>query len=159
MKNLLACSVLVACASSPPPPPAPPQPWQMTGGMEHGMMNCPSAVEGAQTRLVQTPTGVDVIVTSADAFAQAEIRTLADYHARMDRYTDWPQHSGFHGGPGLYGHCPIIHDRTRITLSPAPDGVTLHVRAVSPDHVASVQEQTAQRLVALPSWLPRPARP
>jgi hypothetical protein len=157
MKSLFACSVIATCASPQAPPHAPPQPRQMTGEMEHAMMNCPSAVEGAQTRVVQTPGGVDVIVTSAEAAAQVEIRALADYHARMDRFTDWPSHSGFHGGPGTSGHCPIIHDRTRITLSPVPDGVTLHVRAMSPDHVASVQEQTAQRLATLPGWLPRPA--
>lgn len=123
------------------------------------MMNCPSAVEGARTRLVRTPGGVDVIVTSEDPDARTEIRALADYHARLDRFTEWPMHSGFHGGPGTYGHCPIIHDRTRITISPVPDGVTLHVVALTPDHVAPVQEQTVQRLASLPSWLPRPARP
>lgn len=159
MKRVLACSLIAACASRAAPPPAPPQPWQMTGGLEHGMMNCPSAVEGARTRLARTPGGIDVIVTSADADARVEIRALADYHARLDRFTGWPQHSGRHGGPGTFGHCPIIHDRTRITVSPLPDGVVLHVVALAPDHVASVQDQTAQRLAALPSWLARPARP
>jgi hypothetical protein len=149
--------MLAAC--SPRSAPLPPQqPWQMTGGLEHAMMNCPSAVEGARTRLVRTPDGIDVIVTSADADARVEIRRLADYHARMDTLTERPEHSGFHGGPGTFGHCPIIHDRTRITISQVPDGVVLHVIALTSDDVAPVQEQTAQRLSSLPSWLPRRAR-
>lgn len=122
------------------------------------MMNCPSAVEGAQTRVVRTPAGVDVFVTAAEPEAEREIRKLAEYHARMDRFTDWPEHSGFHGGPGTLGHCPIIHDRTRITHSLIAGGAALHVTALHPEHVASVQHQTEQRLARLPTWLPRPAR-
>jgi hypothetical protein len=159
MKRILACSLIAACSSRSAPPPAPPQPWQMTGGLEHAMMNCPSAVEGARTRLARTPSGIDVIVTSPDPDARAEIRALADYHARMDRFTEWPEHSGFHGGPGTFGHCPVIHDRTRITISVVPDGAVLHVVALTPEHIASVQEQTAQRLATLPGWLSRAAQP
>jgi hypothetical protein len=128
----------------------------MTGAMEHGMMNCPSAVEGANTRLRMTANGVDVMVTSSDPRARAEIVALASYHAGFDgELTGWPEHSGFHGGPGTFGHCPIIHDRTTIALSPLTDGVTLHVMTALPEHVKAVQDQTAQRLARMPRWLPR----
>lgn len=148
--------LVAACGARAAPPPPPPQPWQMTGAMEHGMMNCPSAVEGARTRLRMTPGGVDVIVTAGDPRARAEIVALAEYHAGFaGELTEWPEHSGRHGGPGTLGHCPIIHDRTAISLSPLADGVTLHVTTGVPEHVKSVQDQTAQRLASLPRWLPR----
>ena len=115
------------------------------------MMNCPSAVESATTRLRMTSTGVDVMVTSQDPRARIDIVTLASYHARLEGgLTTWPAHSGFHGGPGTVGHCPIVHDRTAISLSPLTDGVTLHVTTDLPEHVTEVQTQTAQRLATLP---------
>lgn len=157
MKLAFVCVALAACTPKPAPQP-PAEPWQMTGGLEHGMMNCPSAVDGAHTRLRMTARGVNVIVTSKDPTAAAEITALAEFHARQDRFTEWPAHSGFHGGPGKIGHCPVIHDRTQIVISALEDGVIMHVTALVPEHVQSVQDQTAQRLAALPKWLPRSGR-
>jgi hypothetical protein len=155
---MLAC-VLAACSSRPAPQPeAPRQPSQRTGGLEHGMMNCPSAVEGARTRLRMTPDGVDVIVTAGDPGAQVEIVKLADFHARQDRFSEWPEHTGFHGGPGTIGHCPIVHDGTRVSLSPMLRGVVVHVTALTPDRVKAVQNETTERLASMPSWLPRAAQ-
>jgi len=159
MRFALACAAMAACSSTPPPAPAAPrQPSQTTGGLEHGMMNCPSAVEGAQTSLRMTASGVDVIVTASDPGAQVEIVKLADFHSRQDQFTDWPEHTGKHGGPGTIGHCPIIHDGTRISLSPMVRGVVVHVTALEPGRVKSVQDQTTERLASMPGWLPRAAQ-
>jgi hypothetical protein len=160
MKPVLLCAALAACSSppAPAPTPAPPQLSQMTGGLEHAMMNCPSAVDGAQTRLRMTATGVDVIVTAADPEARAELAKLAEIHANMDRFTEWPEHTGKHGGPGTIGHCPIVHDGTTITFARFDRGVVLHVTATSTDRVSWLQDQTAQRLATMPAWLPRAAR-
>jgi hypothetical protein len=154
MRSVIATVAVVACGSRTPSP-APIQPWQMTGGLEHAMMNCPSAVAGAATRFELTPTGIDLIVTAADRSARDEIIELAAYHARLGGGpTEWPEHSGHHGGPGTVGHCPVIHDRTMIALSPRPDGVTLHVTTTLPGHVKDVQDATVNRLERLPRWLP-----
>jgi hypothetical protein len=166
IKPVLLSAALAACSSPPGPGPAPapwparapPQPSQMTGGLEHGMMNCPSAVDGAQTRLRMTATGVDVIVTAADPETRAELAKLAEIHASMDRFTEWPEHTGKHGGPGTIGHCPIIHDGTTVSFARFDRGVVLHVTATSTDRVSWLQDQTAQRLASMPTWLPRAAR-
>lgn len=159
MKQLLACAVLAACSSAPSPPPAAPQqPSQRTGGLEHGMMNCPSAVESARTAVRNTERGVDVTVTTTDPAARVELIKLAHFHASQDRMSDWPEHTGKHGGPGSIGHCPILHEGTTITLSGTENGVILHVVARSSDRVRWLQDQTAERAASIPSWLPRSAQ-
>jgi hypothetical protein len=129
----------------------------MTGGLEHAMLNCPSAVDGARTELRPTATGIDVIVTANTPDATAEIARLAAYHAAQDQLSEWPPHTGFHGGPATIGHCPVVHEGTRISSTRVQDGAVLHVTALRPDRIRSVQDETAQRLAALPTWLPRPA--
>lgn len=159
MKQLLACAVLAACSSAPAPQLAAPQrPSQMTGGLEHGMLNCPSAVESARTTVRNTERGVDVTVTTTDPAARVELIKLAHFHASQDRMSDWPEHTGKHGGPGSIGHCPILHEGTVITLSDTENGVILHVVARSSDRVRWLQEQTAERAASIPSWLPRSAQ-
>lgn len=138
-------------ASSPPPA----RPWQMTGGLEHAMMNCPSAVTGATTRVERTPDGVDVIVVAAEAGDREYVRELAEYHAHLGApSTDRGEHSGFHGGPGRIGHCPIIHYRTQVTYSSISEGAIIHVKARSPMEVEQLQQETEQRARSLPRWLP-----
>jgi len=157
-KLMLVCAALAACSPRPAAPPAAPQPpSETTGGLEHGMLNCPVAVEGAETLLRMTDDGVDLIITAKDPAAQAEIVKLADFHARQNELSPWPEHTGKHGGPGTIGHCPVLHDGTQISLSPTEGGVILHVDALAPGRVKSVQEQTAERLSSMPKWLPRSA--
>lgn len=133
---LLACAALAACSSHHVQPPAAPlESAQPAGKPEHRMQNCPSAVEGADTRLRMTERGVDVYVRAKEAHARAEIAKLADLHTR--------QHL-----PGR-GHCPIVHKNTQITMEPVDDGVVLHVNATEPRRVKSVQEQTVVSLALM----------
>ena len=55
----------------------------MTGGKELGMMNCPSAVKGAVTRVEGTARGVDLAITAVDPDVRREVVTLAKVHAAM----------------------------------------------------------------------------
>ena len=159
MKKLLfVCAVLAGCSSRPAPQPAAPkQAAPMSGELEHGMANCPSAVDGAETHLTNTPTGVDVTVTAQNADAQALIVQLAELHTRHEGMGNAPQHTGQHGGPGSIGHCPIIHDGTQISMTSVEGGVVLHVDALAPERVKEVQAQTADRLAAMPKGAPRSA--
>ena len=150
-KLLLVGTVLAACSSRPAPQVAGTQQQSsaMTGEREHGMMNCPSAVKGAETVLSMTAGGVDLTVTAKEAASQAEIKRLAELHTRQGESGEAPQHTGMHGGPGTAGHCPVIHEGTQITMSPVEDGVVLHVNAAAPDRVKAVQDQAAERIAAL----------
>ena len=145
---LLACAALAACSSRHvSPPAAAPAPSQPTGKLEHRMQNCPSAVEGADTRLRMTERGVDIFVRAKDANARAEIAKLAELHTRQD----------LPGGPGVSRHCLIVHHHTQITMEPVDDGVVLHVNATEPSRVKALQEQTVVRLASMPQAYPRSA--
>ena len=107
----------------------------------------PSAI----TKATPVADGVDVTITSRDVAAQTEIRARAALHASMN---DWsmavfPQHSGFHGGPGNIGYCPIIHADTLVSSEPIADGVRIHVKARNERDVRSLQTATDARVRAL----------
>jgi hypothetical protein len=158
-KVVLICAALAACTPKQAPAPAEPrQPARATGRMEQGMRSCPPATPGVQTSLRMTDAGIDVIMRAKDPIARAEMERLAELHAHRDRLAQAPEHSGQHGGPGTIGHCPIIHEGTKIQISSIPDGVVLHVTARTPNHVKSVQLQTVSRLHTMPQWLARSAQ-
>ena len=129
MRKTLLCAVLAACSPRPAPAPTP------THTSARGPTICPSAVEGAKTRLRMTDDGVDVIVTTEDPRARIEIVKLAGLHARS-------------GDPGPNDDCPIVHDDTRISLAPFANGIVLHLKALTPDRVQTVQARASRRLAA-----------
>jgi hypothetical protein len=122
---------------------------RQTGELERGMANCPSAVPGAVTELAMTSDGVDVIIAAEDPAARQQIVSLAERHMRMGGPAGLPEHSGLHGGPGSIGHCPIIHDATRITTTRTVQGVIIHVRALVPGNVKALQDETRSRVAGL----------
>lgn len=147
-------SLLIACGSSSPPPATPSGP--MTGRLEHRMANCPNAVAGATTRVVDTADGVEVQISAADVTAKQRIRELSEVQAQQSEpVRSAPEHSGLHGGPGSIGHCPILHEGTRVTMTVTDAGATLHVAALEPARVKALQDETAARAAALAS----PAQP
>lgn len=152
-KLMLVCAVLAACSSKPAPQ-SPggaeaPKSTAMTGEMEHGMMNCPSAVKGAETAVAMTASGVDITVTAKEPGAQAEIKRLAELHGQQGAMGEAPMHTGLHGGPGAIGHCPVIHEGTQVTIEPVEGGAILHVSAMAPDGAKAVQDRTTERIEAL----------
>jgi hypothetical protein len=122
----------------------------MTGGKELGMLRCPSAVEGAVTRLDGTARGVDLTITAVDPEARREVVTLAQVHAAMRAPNlEKPIHEGEHGGPGTIGHCPVIHVGTNVTYEEIAGGALIHVVAVDPADVPRVQQLAVERAAAL----------
>jgi hypothetical protein len=144
-------------AIAPDTPQAPPaalaapvvrQPRQ--GALEHAMANCPTAVNGATTRAVNTESGVDLTITADDPVSQRRIVELAARHEQIgDPDGATPLHTGRHGGPGGIGHCPVIHDSTTVTFTRLRRGAVIHLRALLPSDVGRVQALVADRLATL----------
>jgi len=128
--------------------------YNMTGPRPHQAANCPSSLPRATTRLANTPRGVDVTVTSSDPVTAHRIVELAQLHVR-GRTAEVPRpHDQHHGGPGWVGYCPVmVNDQTQISMTPRPDGATLHVEARSPERVAEIQMLIKARAVQLPGYL------
>jgi len=118
------------------------------------MANCPSAVAGAITNVVDAPDGVFITVTAKDPGSQSRIFALAEVHGRIGGPEgNAPEHTGLHGGPGDIGHCPIVHVATRVSFTRIPDGVRFHVRALGADGVKALQDDTRARASRVPAWI------
>ena len=114
------------------------------------MRNCPSALEGATTRLTNTADGVDLEITASAPAIQKEIVDLARLHERMGPpNASEVEHTGRHGGPGNIGHCPIIHTGTTVTFDRLARGAVIHVVAMAPEDVLRVQTTVADRVARL----------
>lgn len=150
VKRVLPLLLFAACSRSPATPTlVNAGTGSQRGELERGMANCPSAVAGANTELVMTEIGVDLIITAHDPETRRELRARAERHVRMGDPAGLPEHSGLHGGPGWMGHCPIIHDATTVTSTHTKTGVIVHVRALVPSKVKALQEETRARVAGL----------
>jgi hypothetical protein len=128
--------------------------YNLTGLRPHQAANCPSSLPGATTRLANTPRGVDVMVTSTDPRTAHRIVELAQLHVRGRTAEVSRPHDQHHGGPGWIGYCPVmVTDQTQVSMTPRPDGATLHVEARSPERVAEIQALIKVRAVRLPGYL------
>lgn len=128
--------------------------YNLTGPRPHQGANCPSSLPRTTTRLANTPRGVDVTVTSTDPGTAHRIVELSQLHVR-GRTAEAPHpHDQHHGGPGWVGYCPVmVSDQTQVSMTPRPDGATLHVEARSPERVAELQMLIKARAVQLPGYL------
>jgi hypothetical protein len=145
---LLALATSAAGCGGTPAPATTPAPQ---GQLEHGMHNCPSGLAGAVTRATNTDAGVDLAITATDPAVQRQIGELAELHEHMgDPDGSAMEHTGLHGGPGLIGHCPIVHAATAVSVARLADGALIHLRAIAPADVAALQAAVAERVAALP---------
>jgi hypothetical protein len=134
------------------PSPSSPEQAPQQGELEHGMRNCPTAVDGATTRATNTAFGIDLTITAADPASQRRILELAALHERMgDPDDSAPRHTGLHGGPGSFGRCPVIHTATTVTFTRLHKGAVIHIRALLPDDIARVQALVLDRLAYVAS--------
>jgi hypothetical protein len=144
---------LVACSKTepPPPPPAPASPVAsaLDGKREHGMLNCPSGVEGSTTQLQMSPTDVMLTITAADVSARRKIVTLAHVQERAGNPHGGLIDNGQHGGPGSSGFCPIVHADTAVTVEEVRGGVIVHIRPNDPAKLEALKTSIAARVKAL----------
>lgn len=97
------------------------------------MAHCPSAVTGATTDIKDSPDGVSITVTSADATQTADIRARASFLAEAAKnIPDGKQHNGSGEGGGVYGRCPVIMRNTVIAISEVTGGVKIDVKPKDP---------------------------
>lgn len=123
-----------------------------TGHREKAMLNCPSAVAGAQTMAKYTADGVALDVTSDDPEATRAILERARLHEHLGAPTGLAApHSGQHGGPGLDGHCPIIHVGTTVSVAEIFGGARITVSATDAAAVPRLQHDIRERLAWLES--------
>jgi hypothetical protein len=155
MKRLASLLVILAsCGSPPPPAPAAPRAGTQTGGLEHGMANCPAALATAVTRVTDIADGVALTITATDPISRERLVALGEVHDQMrDPVRTQAEHTGMHGGPGDRGHCPIIHNRTAVTVTQIPGGIYVTVRAWDPAELAQLRADTRARVDRLPGWL------
>lgn len=122
----------------------------LTGTLPQHMNRCPSGVPSAKTSATETIDGIDVTITSEDPGARARIRSLAKLQSSLgEPMRAVPQHTGMHGGPGLIGHCPIIHAGTTVSYEEIPSGAIVHVIPRDARDLTSLQAATRARVSAL----------
>jgi hypothetical protein len=133
----------------------------MTGKKEESMANCPSAVAGAVTRVVDTPDGVELYVTARRPDAQREIQQRATRQAEIaiDAARGSMEHTGLGTGSGRYGYCPGMLQQTTVAAFDLPDGARLVVKPFRVEDVPALQKITHERARALERHeLPAPRR-
>ena len=147
-RAVVTAALSLACAA---PALAREQTENMTGARERQMANCPSAVPGASTRVINRGDGVAVVVTSDDPTAQQEIRRRARVQQKvaMQPERGAMEHTGTGTGSGKFGYCPGLVQNTRVQIEERPDGARLMVHAASSEGVRALQQQAHARAAAL----------
>lgn len=145
-RGLITLLLLAACRAAPAPPP----PSGPAGKLEGRMGNCPSAVDGAVTTMTTVTGGVALDITSADLGVAREIVARANHHAAAGAPDPAAMpHTGAHGGPGDVGHCPVVHNGTRVTVTEIGGGVRIVMLAEDPSQAPALEAETRKRL----QWL------
>jgi hypothetical protein len=126
-------------------------PHDMTGKREQRMKQCPSAVPGATTKVVDRKDGVEVTVTAPSATSAEEIRNRARHQeaVSLQPARGAIEHTGEGTGSGKLGYCPGMIQATQVTAEDVPDGARLIIRAADPDQVKKLQKTAHERAQAL----------
>jgi hypothetical protein len=146
---LLACALLAAplasqsaLAQTAAPTTSKPGPGKMR--------NCPTAVEGASTKMKKTKDGVELTVTGGDKSAEEAIRARAQHLADVSGKPTTGEHSGTGTGGGGEGRaqCAVIMKDTAVTSKDVKGGAKITVKAKDKAQVGEVQKLTAERVAA-----------
>jgi len=150
--SLVAAACLLACSDAAPPAAdkgSAEIASTLDGKRAHGMLNCPSGVEGAVTQAHWTQDDVTLTITAPDTNAERKIVTLAHSHERTGNPHGGLINNGTHGGPGTSGFCPIIHADTTVRVEEVAHGVVVHIRPNDPAKLESLRTATVARVNAL----------
>ena len=123
----------------------------MSGKKELHMANCPSAVAGATTTVVDLEDGVVLTVTAREEWAKQEIRRRAQTQgeAAWSPERGTIEHTGLGTGSGRFGFCPGMLEATTVDSELLPDGARITVHADRPSQIERLKRTTHHRLDAL----------
>jgi len=142
--TIASCALLAPALASAKTPENP----DMTGKQERKMVNCPSTVPTAKTRVTNRKDGVALTVTGADAAAVKEIQRRASWQANVATQPARGaiEHTGGGTGGGQLGFCPGMEQGSIMTVDNLSNGARIDVRARSGADVARLRQSTRDRL-------------
>lgn len=123
-----------------------------TGGsdMVNKMMHCPSAVEGAATKVEQTAEAVIVSVTVADAAQVAEVQKRAKHLASLTAAPSAEvKHTGQGTGGGALGKCPVVMKDVTLSVDDLEDGAKVTMKPKNAADLAELAKTAQDRAAAL----------
>jgi hypothetical protein len=126
-----------------------------TGGgandMVNKMMHCPSAVEGATTKVEAGKDSVVVTVTASDPAKVGEIQKRAKHLASLASPTAAPEvkHTGQGTGGGALGKCPIVMRDVTLKVVDQKDGSKVTVTPKNPATLSELAKVSKDRADAL----------
>jgi hypothetical protein len=148
MRNLIFGAIVLTVGATWAKPPLD---EDMSGKRELHMANCPSAVSGASTKVVDLEDGVELTVTAREQWAQQKIRRRAQTQGEAAWQPERRsiEHTGLGTGSGRFGFCPGMLEATTVDAELLPDGARITVHADRPSQVARLKRTTHHRLDAL----------
>jgi hypothetical protein len=110
------------------------------------MAHCPSAVEGADTKVTDTKDGVSVVVTAKADGATKQIRDRAKQLADVSRKAPAAvKHDGSGTGGGSLGRCPVVVRDTVVDTKDVAGGSQITVKAKKAESVTTIQKESKDR--------------
>lgn len=119
--------------------------------MVNKMMHCPSAVEGATTKVETGKESVVVTITSSDPAKAAEIQKRARHLASLTSPGAAPEskHTGQGTGGGALGKCPVVMRDVTLKVEDQKDGSKVTVTPKNPATLAELGRISQDRADAL----------
>lgn len=108
------------------------------------MANCPSAADGAETKIEEKPDAVLVTITTKDAAAVADLRERAKKLGEAAKAAGSDKHDGGGAGTGT-GRCPVVLEETTIEAKDVDGGVAITVKPKKAADLAKVAKETKER--------------
>jgi TusA-related sulfurtransferase len=112
------------------------------------MAHCPSAVDGAETKISDTQDGVSVtVLAKGDGVKQVRDRAkaLAEVSKRGTTPTADGKHSGDGRGGGALGRCPVVLKDTIVETKDVEGGAQISVKAKTAATVGMIQVDSRNR--------------
>lgn len=119
--------------------------------MVNKMMHCPSAVEGATTKVETGKESVVVTITAGDPAKAAEIRKRAKHLASLTSPGAAPElkHTGQGTGGGALGKCPVVMRDVTLKVEDQKDGSKVTVTPKNPATLTELGRISKDRADAL----------
>jgi TusA-related sulfurtransferase len=109
------------------------------------MSHCPSAVEGAITKVDNIKDGVTVTV-SAKGDKVKEVQSRAKHLLEAAKKNpDQAKHTGDGMGGGGLGRCPVVLKDTKVEVKDTPDGAIITVKPEKATELANLQKEAKER--------------